>query len=351
MMIQPTRTVQNLVPYVPGLQPRIRGYLKLNSNENPYPPAPQVVAALRKATDARLRVYPDPVCTALRSALARRFKVPATHFIVGNGSDEILRLICQAYIEPGARIGMLRPTYTLFETLGQMFRARIITYPLDDDYEMPSAVFSSRAKVFFLANPNSPVGTFYPPRLISRILRSCPRTLFVLDEAYVDFAPQHCLSLLRRFRNLIITRTLSKSYSLAGLRIGFAVASPQIVSQLYKIKDSYNVNRLSQVAAEAALRAIPYFRRTVRRIKQTRAWVHHELQNLGFRVPPSHANFLFAMGRHPYRIYRQLKARKILARYFTSESHDPGLRISIGTDREMTTLVRTLKNLIRGDKS
>ena len=130
MTIQPTRAVQDLVPYVPGLQPRIRGYLKLNSNENPYPPAPQVLAALRKATNPQLRIYPDPVCTSLRSTLARRLKIPATHFIIGNGSDEILRLICQAYIEPESRIGMLAPTYILFETLGQMFRANIITYPL-----------------------------------------------------------------------------------------------------------------------------------------------------------------------------------------------------------------------------
>ena len=351
MMINTTRAVQDLVPYVPGLQPRIRGYLKLNSNENPYPPAPQVLAALRKATNPQLRIYPDPVCTSLRSTLARRLRIPATHFIIGNGSDEILRLICQAYIEPETRIGMLVPTYILFETLGQMFRAKIITYPLEDDYGMPSAVFSSRVKIFFLANPNSPVGTFYPPQLIAPLLRTRPRTLFVLDEAYVDFAPQHCLGLLRRFRNLIITRTLSKSYSLAGLRIGFAVASPQIISQLYKIKDSYNVNRLSQVAAESALRAVPYFRRNIQRIKQTRARVRRELQNLGFSVPPSHANFLFAIGQQAHKIYRQLKARKILVRYFTSESHATGLRISIGTEQEMATLLRTLKNLIRGDKT
>jgi histidinol-phosphate aminotransferase len=350
MTIQPSRVVRKLVPYVPGLQPKTRGYLKLNSNENPYPPAPQVLVALQKATDAQLRVYPDPVCTGLRSTLAQRLKIPATRLIIGNGSDEILRLICQAYIDPGTRIGMLAPTYTLFETLGQMFRAKLIPYPLDDNYSLPSAVFSSREKVFFLANPNSPVGTFYPPRLIARLLRCRPRTLFVVDEAYVDFAPQHCLGLLRRFGNLIITRTLSKSYSLAGLRIGFAVANAQIISQLYKIKDSYNVNRLSQVAAEAALRAAPYFRRNIQRIKQTRARVRRELQHLGFRVPPSQANFLFAIGYQSYKIYQQLKARKILVRYFKLHPHAPGLRISIGTEQEMSTLLRALKKMIRGDK-
>jgi histidinol-phosphate aminotransferase len=307
--------------------------------------------ALRKATDAQLRIYPDPICTSLRSTLARRLKIPASHFIIGNGSDEILRLICQAYIEPGTRIGMLAPTYTLFEILGRMFQAKIISYPLNDDYGMPSAVYSSREKIFFLANPNSPVGTFYPPQLIARLIRTHPKTLFVLDEAYVDFAPNHCLGLLRRFRNLLITRTLSKSYSLAGMRIGFAVASPKIISQLYKIKDSYNVNRLSQIAAEAALQAVPYFRRNIQRITQTRARVRRELCTLGFHVPPSQANFLFAIGKRTHKIYQQLKARKILVRYFASASHAPGLRISIGTEQEMTTLLRALKNLSRGDKS
>jgi len=349
MTIRIHPAVEKLHAYIPGEQPKEPGFTKLNTNENPYPPAPEVAEAIRVALEENaLQKYPDPVASGLRAAIARDLGVTRDEVFVGNGSDEVLRLICHAFLDAAAgdKIGMLDPTYVLYETLAAMFGAENAVFPVQHpEYVFPKAAVDADVKVFFLPNPNPPIGTYYPAEVLQQLAAARADRLVVIDEAYVDFAPGNALEVYRARPNVMVTRTFSKSYSLAGMRVGFAVARPELILQLDKIRDSYNLNRLSQAAALAGWEAKAYHRERCEQIRTDREFLAGELRARGFDVPESHGNFVFARRAGAKELYEQLKGRKVLVRYFSTPSLADGIRITIGTRAELETLLKAIDNL------
>ena len=349
MTIRTNPAVERLEPYIPGEQPRGGGYIKLNTNENPYPPAPAVIEAVRHTADeAAYNKYPDPVATSLREAVATSLHVPVQQVLAGNGSDEVLRLICHAFLDPNAgdSIGMLNPTYVLYQTLAEMFGAGVQSFRVQPpDYVIPGEAVSAAVKVFFLPNPNPPIGTRYPIGVLEQLAAADPARLLVVDEAYVDFASGDSMEVFRRFPNVAVTRTFSKSYSLAGMRVGFIVAREPLIAELAKIKDSYNLNRVSLAAAEAAWKSRDYYDARCREICADREWLRAELIERGFEVPASEGNFVFVRRAAAADLYARLKERKILVRYFKAAELADGVRITIGTRPELKALLAAIDDL------
>lgn len=336
--------------YVPGLQPGPgeRRIIKLNTNENPYPPSPRALRALRAAADRRLRLYPDPACRAFREQVAAVYGLDPSQVVAGNGSDELLAIVMRTFVDEGGTVAYFTPSYSLYPVLAAGAKAKVVEVPLPRDATgLP--VPRVRAGVFFLTTPNAPYGTGFPTAWIEALLASFPG-IVVADEAYADFADETSLPLLARHPRLVIVRTLSKSHSLAGLRVGFAFAHRDIAAEMAKVKDSYNLDRPAQAAAAAALADQDRFRRNRDRIRATRARFSARLAALGFAVPPSQANFVFAAvgpGMPAAReLYAGLLERGFLVRFFDRPGLDDGLRISIGTDAQMDTLARTLGELV-----
>ncbi|MFH1022987.1 MAG: histidinol-phosphate transaminase [Planctomycetota bacterium] len=345
--------IRRLTAYVPGEQPRDRGFVKLNTNENPYPPSPKILPSILKAVKAaagKLRLYPDPEAMSLRKTAARYYGVTPDRVIVGNGSDEILAMLFKAFVNPGDRVAFPVPTYTLYETLARIARVRMERIPFPRDFSLPETLLQSKAPLVILCNPNSPSGTLIPRAEVKRLARRI-RGILVVDEAYVDFADENCLVLARECPNVVVLRTLSKSFSLAGLRAGFAIGPRPLIGALFKVKDSYNMDRIALAGAEAALRDTAGARRNIMKIRNTRERFTRQLRNLGFSVFPSQANFVLAACRPPVppaeTIYRALKSRRILIRYFRAPGLRDKLRITIGTDREMATLTNALEDILR----
>jgi len=342
---EPTKIVQELKPYVPGEQPRDMKYIKLNTNENPYPPAPGVFEAVKTAGLDRMRLYPDPLCKKLRGILSQKHGVETDRIFVGNGSDEVLRLLFQAYLSPGEILAITDPTYSLYPVLAATFGAGIESVPLEEEGQLPQIPDPSRFRVMVIASPNPPLGAVYSEEELEVLIKAAPSTLFIIDEAYVDFAESDCMDLSKRHENVAVCRTFSKSYSLAGIRVGYAVGCRGIIENLYKIKDSYNVNYLSQVAACAAVKAEEYYRQTASRIREDREFLAGELREMGLRVYPSQGNFIFAEGEDGRKIYEGLKAAGILVRYFDLPRLRRGVRITIGTRKEIEELLKALAGL------
>ena len=336
-----------LAGYIPGEQPRDIGTIKLNTNENPYPPSPQVYAALRRAINRDLRLYPEPLSDSLRTAAASVYGVNPQNVIAGNGSDELLSMLLRCFVGAHDRVAFPVPTYSLYDTLIaiQEGEPAVVSYP--EDFSLPDALAAQNAALTFVCNPNSPSGTLVPLPDIDRLARAVAG-IVVVDEAYIDFAASEgasALPLVRRLPNLVVLRTFSKSFSLAGMRIGLAFASDEIISGMMKVKDSYNLNRLSMIAATAALQDMPWMARNVRRIQQGRAKLTGALTRMGFHVYPSHANFILAQrkGQNQRGVYESLKSKKILVRYFDSAGLEDCLRISVGSPYEIRALVQELK--------
>ena len=340
------RTVRAMQGYVPGEQPRDRRYVKLNTNENPYPPSPQVIEALGDAIRDNLRLYPPPMSDELRERAARLYHVKPENVLVGNGSDELLAILMRATVDPGQGVAYPVPTYTLYDTLVTLHDGEAIRIPFPDDFSLPEELVEVDARLVILCNPNSPSGTRIPADHLRPLFRHDDR-LVVIDEAYVDFADGDCLDLLGEFDNVIVLRTLSKSYSLAGMRIGLALGAANVIAELAKAKDSYNVNRLSIVAGAAALRDPRWMEANVRRIRRTREAMVRRLVELGFEVPPSQANFVLARrpGQDLGPLYEGLKRRGVLVRHFATPDLYDALRITVGTDDEVALLVRVLGQL------
>ncbi|MCK6554257.1 histidinol-phosphate transaminase [Candidatus Binatia bacterium] len=334
-------------PYVPGEQPQDRGYIKLNTNENPYPPSPRVVAAIRAAAGDDLRRYPDPVANALRDRAAAVYGCERDGLLVGNGSDELLNLIIRACVDSGDLVAYPFPTYSLYDTLVTIQGGRPVHLPYAADYVLPAGLAAAGGRVTFLCNPNSPSGTAAPMAAI-RDLAAQIRGLLVVDEAYVDFADESALALTKSHDNVVVLRTFSKSFSLAGMRIGLAFGSPGLIREFAKVKDSYNVNRLSIVAATAALEDYAWMEANVARIRATRARLSAALADLGFLVLPSQANFVLARrpGTDQERTYRALKEHGILVRFFPVPELRDALRISVGTDEETDALLAALRRIM-----
>lgn len=339
MTISVNPWVSSLHAYVPGEQPKEPGFVKLNTNECPYPPAPEVMRAVGEAS--QFNKYPDPTSSGLRKLIATRLGVRDSQVLVGNGSDEVLRLICHAFLQQGT-IGMLDPTYVLYETLASMFGARSQVFPVvPPDYQIPDTVIKADTQVFFLPNPNPPIGTHYPIEVLRKLAEANASRLLIIDEAYVDFAGADSLAMLE-YPNVLITRTFSKSYSLAGLRVGFAVGPDNLIQEMDKIRDSYNVNRISQAAAAAAWEAHDYHLNMVKRIREDRDFLATGLIQRGFTVPQSAGNFVFARRDGAEELYLKLKEQKVLVRYFRTPALKDGIRITIGTRDELITFLKAL---------
>jgi len=342
--------VRSVAPYVPGEQPagdaRI---IKLNTNENPYPPSDRVLAALRTELDERLRLYPDPDAGALRQKAATVYGVPIESILVGNGSDELLTLLVRAIVDPGAPVAYPVPTYSLYATLVGLQGARAVELPFADDWTLPAGLAETGAPLTFLCNPNSPSGTVVADADIAA-LASAVHGVLVVDEAYADFADHTTLTLLDDHPNLVVLRTLSKSFSLAGLRVGLAFGHPELLAGLRTMKDSYNVNRLTLAAATAALSDVEDMRRNVGRVCATRERLSDALRALGYEVPPSRANFVLARrpGVDQAPIVRALAEAGILVRHFPVPRLTDAMRITIGTDDEIDAFLRALRVRISG---
>ncbi len=339
--------VRAMAGYTPGEQPQGDTFVKLNTNENPYPPSPRVFDALRTAlTGERLRKYPDPIGTAFRQTAGRVLGVDPDGILIGNGSDDILTILTRACVPDGGLVVSPTPSYVLYRTLAELQNARFQTVPFRPDWSLPQPWPLPEAHVTFVANPNSPSGTVVAPADLHGLAEQL-RGLLVIDEAYVDFAEANALGLTRR-RNVVVTRTLSKSYALAGVRFGFAVADPALVRELVKVKDSYNCDVLSLTAATAALHDQEYLCAMRGRILATRQRLERRLAELGFLVTPSQANFVWCSraDRPVQPIYEELKRRRILVRYMNYAGHGDGLRVSVGTNEEIDRLCSELQTLV-----
>jgi histidinol-phosphate aminotransferase len=339
--------IDRMAGYVPGEQPRNGGFTKLNTNENPYPPSPRVAEAVAAALGERLRLYPDPLATAFRAAAARLHGVDPEMILAGNGSDDLLTIITRAFVGPGDRVVCPTPSYILYRTLVELQDARHVEVAYSPHWWLdPAAYAAAGARLAFLANPNSPSGTALGRDEVAALAEQidCP---LVVDEAYVNFAETDCADLVAEHSNVIVLRTLSKGYSLAGLRLGYLIAQPEIVAGLIKVKDSYNCDTLSLIAGAAALADQSYLAETRARILKTRHRLTAAVRALGYQVPESQANFIWCTGGPPAaEIYQALKARKILVRLMRYPGFPDGLRITVGTDAEIDHLLEHLGPLV-----
>lgn len=342
-----SKRIRDAVPYVPGEQPRDRKFIKLNTNENPYPPSERAVEAMRAAVNADLRLYPDPECTALRAAAADCWGVKPEQVFCGNGSDEILAFCFQAFFDPGREVVFPRITYSFYPVYTDYFGLNRREVPMNPDFSDPVELLCGNNGGVVLANPNAPTGIAVGLDVVEKLLRANPDVVVIVDEAYVDFGAQSAVGLIDRYPNLVVAQTLSKSRSLAGLRVGFALAQENLIAALRCVRDSinsYTVDRVAQAGAAAALADRESFDRNRRKVMDTRAWTARELEKLGFTVCPSQANFLFA--RHPDRagkeIFDFLRQEGILVRRWEIPEIRDWLRISIGTQEEMQTLICAL---------
>jgi histidinol-phosphate aminotransferase len=354
--------VQRLHPYVPGEQPKVKGLIKLNTNENPYPPSPKVLTAIKAATDARLRLYPNPAAQPLREALAKFHDCKAENIIVGNGSDELLAMAVRCFVEPAASpvergktlVQFFNPSYSLYPVLAETHGANINSVALKPDFSLPSIPELKRAgnwkfdaALTFVTTPNAPSGSAYSNRELEKLCRA-QKGIVVLDEAYVDFARQNALELALKHSNVLVARTFSKAYSLCFQRVGYFVGHPKLIAALDKIRDSYNVNGLGQIAAIATLQNLPYYRANFKKIIHTRERLSKELETLGFQVVPSQTNFILVRPpRFAAAVWlEKLRERKILVRWFKYPEVRDYLRITIGTEREASTLVSAVKRIL-----
>jgi histidinol-phosphate aminotransferase len=335
-----------MVGYVPGEQPQDHGFIKLNTNENPYPPSPKVYSAIRQAINPSLRLYPEPSSDSLRSIAAAVYGVNPSNIMVGNGSDELLSIALRCFVGARDRVVFPAPTYSLYDSLIEIQDGVPVRVDFPPDFSLPESLAEQHAALTLLCNPNAPSGTLVSLAEIDKLARAISGIL-VVDEAYVDFAASEGASsipLIDQLANLVVLRTFSKSFSLAGLRIGLAFASQEIISGMMKVKDSYNVNRLSLTAATAALQDMPWMSRNVRRIQRSRNKLVSALKRLGYAVYPSHANFILARktGENLRGVYEELKRRKILVRYFDAAGLQDCLRITVGTPKEIQALLREM---------
>ncbi len=347
------KSVRALTPYTPGEQPKDRSVIKLNTNENPYPPSPLVEKVLASFDLDRLRRYPDPVFTELREKIAERDGTVPARVFVGNGSDEVLTLAARAFVDDDEAIGSFDPSYSLYKTLAAIRNVPFAPSPLAPDFTWaPPVTRAGDAPValFLLTNPNAPTSVRYPREQVAAFAKSFLGVVLV-DEAYADFADDTCMPLAAAAdnANVVVMRTLSKSFSLAGLRLGYCVGPEDLIEALYKVKDSYNVDALAQAVALAALADLPWMRRNAAKVQKTRDATADELRRRGWDVPPSQTNFLFAKPAHrpAAEIFEALRARNIFVRYFSGPRTGDRLRISVGTDADMDTLLAVLAELDR----
>ena len=345
---------QSLEAYTPGEQPRDMVYIKLNTNESPYPPAPFVVAAMTGEEVENLRLYSDPTGLSLKQKLAELYELKTENIFISNGSDDILNFAFMAFADSrGAAFADI--TYGFYPVYGELHNVNAQIIPLEEDFSLDYRKYCGLDKMIVIANPNAPTGMEIPLWQIEEILKTNPDSVVVIDEAYVDFGGTSCYKLIENYVNLLVVRTFSKSRCLAGARLGYAFGSPELIEDMEKLKYStnpYNVNRLTMMLGCKTVDAEPYYREVSEKIQSARAWAVDALDNLGFQVLPSKANFIFA--RHPAvsgaELYTGLRQRGILVRHFTKERIKDFVRITIGTQAQMESLVDALKKMTGGAK-
>ena len=333
------KSVDEMQGYTPGEQPVVKGIVKLNTNENPYPPSPNVAKALCAMDAGALRLYPDPLSKELRARIAAIHGCGISQVFACNGSDEVLALCTRAFVENDGSIGYFVPSYSLYPVLAKIRDVKEKPVQLDGDFGwlMPKGYKSS---LFFLTYPNAPTGIQYPKKTIREFCSKFSGVV-VIDEAYVDFARENCMDLALSLSNVIVIRTVSKSFSLAGLRVGYAVGPEKLINALFKIKDSYNLDRVSQAVALAAFNDLDHMRRNVRKIQASRERLSAALQKIGYSVNPSESNFIWVRpkGLSAVQVFDHLRAEKILVRYFPGPRTGDFIRITIGADAECDKLL------------
>ena len=342
-------SLQSLDAYTPGEQPRNMQYIKLNTNESPYPPAPSVAEAMTREQVELLRLYSDPTAKGLKEKLAALYGVKPENVFVSNGSDEVLNFAFLAFGEGGVVFPEI--TYGFYEVFGDLYALDYEKIPLKEDFSINHEDYCGKNRMVVIANPNAPTGMSISLAQIEEILKTNPDNVVIIDEAYVDFGGETALPLLEKYDNLLITRTFSKSRCLAGGRLGYGFGSPELIADLEKIKYStnpYNVNRLTLLLGEKTVEAEVYYREKCEEIMETREWTAKQLKNMGFTVLPSQTNFVFAKTdkMDGGELYEKLKARGILVRHFSNPKISQFNRITIGTKAQMETLIATLKEVL-----
>ena len=335
--------------YRSGEQPQTGKFIKLNTNENPYPASPRVIAAVKAALEGGLARYPDATATSFRRRAAEVLGVGPDWILCGNGSDDILTILTRTFVSEGELLRIPHPSYVLYRSLAEIQGARCEETPFNPDWTLPAAFTAERddLRLAFLPNPNSPSGTTISNAAISDIAQRLPCPL-VVDEAYVDFADTNCIDLVKQNERVMVVRTMSKSYALAGLRFGFVVAQPHLIEQFQKVKDSYNCDSLSIAGATAAIDDQKWLAANRQRVIATRSRLTAKLEKLGFSVVPSQANFVWcSRADRPVRpIYEKLKLRQILVRYMNYGDWGDGLRISVGTDEQIDTCLASIAEMV-----
>ncbi len=341
--------IADMAPYVPGEQPQVGKFIKLNTNENPYPPTPAIRQAIEQVASSRLERYPDPLATSFRLVAAEIFGVTPDHILCGNGSDDILTIVTRALVGKGECVRFPYPSYILYRTLAELQGASSEETPFLSDFSLPESFFQPAPglKLIYLPNPNSPSGTVVSSARLRELLKHPPCPILI-DEAYADFAREDCVALVRENPWVMVSRTLSKSYALAGLRFGFLIAHPSLIQVFRKVKDSYNCDAIAIAAATAALSDRTWFESNRKRILETRSRMTDRARSLGFIVPDSQANFIWCT--HPQKsarqLYENLRQHQILVRYMNYPAWGDGIRISVGTDEQVDALFHVLESLL-----
>ncbi len=353
-----SKTVCGLSAYTPGEQPQGGGWVKLNTNEFPYPPSPKVKDAILAelgADCASLRLYPEPLSIKLREAVAKRFNLSAKNVIGGNGSDDILNLIMRAFGDEHLKIAAMNPSYSLYPVLSKMQGAELLEFDFEANYALPfEKIFASNANVFILTNPNAPLGLSFGADAIIKLAKGF-KGLVVVDEAYASFSNFTAANLVKDFKNLLVVETSSKGYGLAGLRVGWAIGDESIIDVLDRVRDSYNIDRLAQAAIIAALEDTKYYENFRSKVIATRADVQNFFSEIGWEYIPSSSNFIFVKPKKngssgleiAQEFYDYLKENKILVRFWPKDSKiNDGLRITVGTEKEMEIFKESVKKWI-----
>ncbi|MBS1102742.1 histidinol-phosphate transaminase [Gluconobacter sp. Dm-62] len=343
--------VRDLHPYVPGEQPNVADLLKLNTNESPYGPSPKALEAIRNVATDDMRLYPDPTASDLRDTIAARFGTTADHVFVGNGSDEVLAHAFRALFHDDSPVLFSDVTYAFYPVYCGLFEQPFRHIPLNDDFSIDIDAYTGDCGGIIIANPNANTGIPLPLEQIETVLKRYPDRTVIIDEAYVDFGAQSAIELTHRYDNLLVVQTLSKSYALAGLRVGFAIGSPELIDGLFRVKDSFNsypLSRPAQAGAIAAIHDTDWLADITARVLASRDRLVPELQNLGFQVLPSCANFVLV--HHPAHkagaIAAALRERAILVRHLSTPRIQDWLRISIGTDEACIRLTDALRDIL-----
>jgi histidinol-phosphate aminotransferase len=333
--------------YEPGFQPREADVVKLNTNENPYPPSPEVMKVLRQMEGERLRRYPDPMGSEFREAAAEVNSVQPDCIMCCNGGDELVRIALQAFCSKERAVAYPVPTYSLYPVLANLQDCKTIEVPFDGEFNLPAKLAGTGAALTIVCNPNAPSGSFVSVGELASLADELSGVLLI-DEAYVDFAEENCTGLAKEFNNVIILRSMSKGYSLAGLRFGYAIAQPELIAGLLKVKDSYNVDTIAIAAATAAIKDRSYFEENVEKVKRQRERLTEELRALNFEVPRSQANFVLARSNEGKagEVYDKLVQRRIYVRYFDSPGLNDKLRITVGTKEQNDRLLGALREIL-----